>query len=194
VRSQSDYDFGYTPSHFRAPSGSAMSAVRKPASLCVQNWRSRSAFFRKLVLQNNLCPEASPPHAVLQLGGLALTATTPRPPRFGQVSTKNRSKSNSDNHLHPRSCPATGFILARSESRRATVLAGGVGNLANCPGDWRAGLASWHLAYSSVPSVTLWLASQKKEQRGGGQLSCRASALIIFKSSVDYQYRSRHQS
>jgi len=56
--------------------GSAMSAARKSASLCVQNWRSRSAFIRKLVLQNNLRPGASPPHASLQLGGLALPVTS----------------------------------------------------------------------------------------------------------------------
>jgi hypothetical protein len=55
-----------------------MSVARKPASLCVQNWRSRSAFIRKLVLQNNLRSGASPPHASLQLGGLALPATSPK--------------------------------------------------------------------------------------------------------------------
>jgi hypothetical protein len=52
-----------------------MSAVRKSASLCVQNWRrSRSAFIRKLVLQNDLRPEASPPPPSAQFGGLALPA------------------------------------------------------------------------------------------------------------------------
>jgi hypothetical protein len=51
----------------------ASKSITKFGSLCVQNWRSRSAFIRKLVLRNNLRPGASPPHASRQLGGLALS-------------------------------------------------------------------------------------------------------------------------
>src|SRR6266478_3160940 len=106
---------------------------------------ARSPFARWFT-QNDLVAESESAMRAMQLGGLALPASTPRPPRFGQVSTKNRSKSNSDKRLHPRSLPANGFILARSEGRLPTVMAGGVGNLANCPGDWRAGLATWQTA------------------------------------------------
>src|SRR6266568_3592033 len=72
------------PLIFARLGGSAMSAARKSIkkseSLCVQKWRTRSLFIRKLAFPNHLRPEASPPHGSLQLGGLALPTTTPRLP------------------------------------------------------------------------------------------------------------------
>jgi len=56
----------------------AMGSARrkKSASLCVQNWRSRSFAIRKSFSQRDLRPGASPPHPSAQLGGLALQATS----------------------------------------------------------------------------------------------------------------------
>src|SRR6266851_6312412 len=59
-------------------------------------------------------------------------AITRPAPRFGHMEALGRSKTNFDKALHLHSLPATGFILARSEGCLATVLAGGVGNLAKC--------------------------------------------------------------
>ena len=59
--------------------------------------------------------ERVPPHPSARLGGLALPATTPRPPPFGHLEALGPFKSNSAKHLHPRSLLATGFLLARSE-------------------------------------------------------------------------------
>jgi hypothetical protein len=59
-------------------------------------------------------------------GETSATWPTPGPTRFGHLEALGGYKSNWDKRLRPHSLPATGFILARSESRLATVLAGGL--------------------------------------------------------------------
>jgi hypothetical protein len=133
VRSQSDYDSATPPLIFACLSGSAMSAARKSASLCVQNWRSRSAFIHKQVFQNNLRPGASPPHAVLQLGGLA-------PPGHQAHRWRDGGRGESGSLRY---CIPIGYSDWTSPPR--LFFSCRLGGQAIWPAYWRAGLAksSW---------------------------------------------------